>query len=489
MNKDQINDPIEILQGHYISPDDLCIGIYVHLDLGWMDHPFSFSNFMVNNEEQIRKIRALNLKKIRYDPLRSKVLPKASKPAQPDAAVTTVALSKPTPPDVTAAIPTQPVQPDVTSPTATPSKPTPPDVSAPAIASSSFAPPTLLQRAERLKKLNAAVLDSEKSFAKTATASRDAIRILTHNPENSRKIVEQLIDEMVNSAITENNVVLHAISSNNASLGNFVHPLNVAVLALMLAKSLDMREDAAARLGVAAMFHDAGKEDGPKNKSFVNMHSEAGARVALRLGLSENISKIIAQHHEYRDGSGLPMGLRDNEIDPLARILILTNHFDNLCNPPNPDEAMTPYEALSHMYTSQAQKFDPTLLKLLVKLLGVYPPGSVVQLSNGVYGIVIAVNADMPFLPLVMIYVPEVARETPVIVDLSEEASLRIKACLRPAQLPIDVFCYLKPSKRISYYFLNKSEAYGVNPHVKNAFSPEKAQQDQVLDPKVSSRN
>ena len=58
-------------QPSFIEVGQLRIGLYVHLDLGWMDHPFTLSNFKVKDEEQIAKIKKTGLKKLRYDPNRS----------------------------------------------------------------------------------------------------------------------------------------------------------------------------------------------------------------------------------------------------------------------------------------------------------------------------------------------------------------------------------------------------------------------------------
>ena len=58
-------------QPSFIEIDQLCVGLYVHLDLGWMDHPFTLSNFKIKDEEQISKIKKTGLKKLRYDPTRS----------------------------------------------------------------------------------------------------------------------------------------------------------------------------------------------------------------------------------------------------------------------------------------------------------------------------------------------------------------------------------------------------------------------------------
>jgi hypothetical protein len=81
-----------------------------------------------------------------------------------------------------------------------------------------------------------------------------------------------------------------------------------------------------------------------------------------------------------------------------------------------------------------------------------------VELSNGNYGIVMSINPDKPLRPLVMLYVPEVARETPVVIDLGQEKEIMLKKCLRPTQLPREVYNYLRPSKRVSYYFIKRDE-------------------------------
>ena len=58
-----------------ISVDQLQVGVYVYLDVGWMDHPFSFNNFKIRDEAQIRTIRELGLKVVRWDPARSDLKP------------------------------------------------------------------------------------------------------------------------------------------------------------------------------------------------------------------------------------------------------------------------------------------------------------------------------------------------------------------------------------------------------------------------------
>ncbi len=58
-----------------IDVNQLRVGLYIHLDLGWMDHPFTLSNFKLNDEDQIQKIKKIGLKTLRYDPKRSDCAP------------------------------------------------------------------------------------------------------------------------------------------------------------------------------------------------------------------------------------------------------------------------------------------------------------------------------------------------------------------------------------------------------------------------------
>jgi hypothetical protein len=84
-----------------ISVDQLRVGLYVHLDLKWFEHPFAFSHFKIKSEEQIRVIRSLGLKTVRFSPELS-----AGSPA-PQVA------TSPTPTSDAAALPTIGTEPEL----------------------------------------------------------------------------------------------------------------------------------------------------------------------------------------------------------------------------------------------------------------------------------------------------------------------------------------------------------------------------------------
>ena len=134
-------------------------------------------------------------------------------------------------------------------------------------------------------------------------------------------------------------------------------------------------------------------------------------------------------------------------------MVVIANYYDELCNPLLLADALTPHEALSLMFAKLRGKFDPKLLSAFIRCLGVYPPGTIVQLSNGFIGMVSTVNTTRPMKPIVVVYDAEVPKEEAILLDMDSQADLNISKAIRPAQVPREVYNYLSPRKRVSYYF------------------------------------
>ena len=183
--------------------------------------------------------------------------------------------------------------------------------------------------------------------------------------------------------------------------------------------------------------------------------------------MSASTLEVIANHHELMDGSGYPQRLKGNALSVATRIVTVANVYDNLCNPVDLRTALTPHEALSVMYAHKRGQFDPAVMATMVKSLGVYPPGTIVKLSNEVIGLVMNVNIGKPLRPCVLVYDSEIPKESAIILDLSDEAKdINISGSIRPGLLPRTIFEYLNPRKHVNYYFesKNKPGASGATP-------------------------
>lgn len=420
-----------------ITADQLQVGLYVHLDLGWMDHPFSFNNFKIRSEEQIAVIRSLGLKSLRWDPDRSdrKPLPPASGPA------------------VETPVAEIPVEPMVDR----------------AILCAKQA------RMQRLAEYRERIAQVEKEFLHSSRIARSLTKTIFSLPGQTLEEATQLVNNMVDALLAAPDLAIHVMNDFSAKEEAYAHSLNVSVLGMILARELRLPAGVVHAVGIGALFHDVGlsrvpprilNHPGPLSKAerdLLEMHCEYGVEIGKQAGLSAATLSIILQHHEMYDGSGYPKKLKGEAIDPLARIISLVNTFDSLCNPPHATQAATPHEALSQMFAQFRTRFDPRLLQTFIRFMGVYPAGTVVSLSNETVGMVIGVNSAHPLKPTLVVYDPDVPKQEAIVLDLNEETDVNITRAIRPDQLLPAVYDYLSPRRRLSYYFDPGSASAGIS--------------------------
>ncbi|HEY0844695.1 MAG TPA: HD-GYP domain-containing protein [Noviherbaspirillum sp.] len=404
--------------------DQLRVGMHVILDIHWLDHDFPRNSFKVKNAEQLEKIRKLGLTRVRIDPSRSDTVPEPlAVEAAPAAAETAVETAE--------------------TPMAKAKR----------------------ERLERINQQRAAVVECERQFLKTAGTLKSINANLFSRPQEAYQRANELVDQMVDSILTDRDIAIHLMKDKYGGEDMYFHSLNVSVLAMMLAKQLGLPREDVKELGFGSLFHDIGKIEIPDKvllKSsgltkaelhLLQQHCAYGEPIARKLGLSKKALDIVTQHHECMDGSGYPRSLSGDQISPLARLVAIVNSYDNLCNRPNPADSLSPYAALSHMFAHQRTQLDGGPLGVFIRCLGVYPPGTVVRLSDGTLGLVVAVNASKPLRPSVLIHDPEVPSSEAVILDLEFEPELTIAECLKPMQLPRAALEYLAPRRRMTYYF------------------------------------
>lgn len=418
---------------HELSMDQLQVGLYVHLDLKWFEHPFAFSHFKIKSQGQIKVIRSLGLKRVRYSPELSEGTPPSAAGAAP----------------AKAAGAPEAVEPSSASP--------PPEVTELMLAKRAMMAQMQARRqaAERI----------ENAFANTAHTIRDIEKNLYSRPTECVQQAAKLINQIVDSILSAPELAIYVMGDKMGGEELYFHSLNVTMLSMMMARDIKLPPEVAAALGMGALLHDIGRKEIPDKilrktepltqaeRNFYELHCQYGVDIGQRMKLSQPVLTIIHEHHELFDGSGYPAKLKGESIHLLARIVVIANYYDELCNPTLIADALTPHEALSLMFAKLRGKFDAKLLQVFIRCLGVYPPGTIVQLSNGVIGMVATVNTARPLKPVVVVYDADVPKDEAIMLDMESETDINITKAIRPAQVPREVYNYLSPRKRISYYF------------------------------------
>jgi hypothetical protein len=183
-------------------------------------------------------------------------------------------------------------------------------------------------------------------------------------------------------------------------------------------------------------------------------HVALGLAHARRMAVQAEALLVIAQHHEQADGSGFPLRLKLDRLARSAHVVALANRYDDLCNAAQAAHVHTPHEALSLLFARGQRRFDTALLGAFVRMMGVYPPGSVVQLGDGRYALVASVNAAHPLKPCVLVHDTRAPREEVLPLELEHAPpALAIRRSLKPAQLPPEAQRALAPGRRVAWFF------------------------------------
>ena len=407
-----------------IPVDQLVKGLYVDLELHWSKHPFMFAQFKIKTAKDIAVIKGLGLKEVTVIPERSDI-------------------------DVVDAISEEPIEQEQVLDEMWQEK------------------KAQIEKADRYR-------DKRKEIARRYQQQAKKVRKITSElksqPANALHNVDEVVEDLASSFDNEGDVITNLVNLGSGSHSDYNHAVNVTMLSLMLGKADGLSKDELQQLGMGALLHDMGKIDipgsitmkktsltGPEAK-LLERHTTSGRKLAERVRqLPKDVLGIIEFHHEFLDGSGYPSHLMALKISRLVRIVAITNVYDNFCNPPDPDKALTPKTALAMMYSKYKDKLDRQLIETFIHILGVYPPGTVVQLNDDSIGLVITANSKAMLQPEVLLYNPDIPKEQAITVDLQEHEELSIKDVLRPSEYPSRIYEYLGIEERLGYLIENRS--------------------------------
>lgn len=416
--------------GHeFVSPAQLRVGMYVELDVGWMAHPFPKGSFKISSDKQIEVIRGLGLERVRYVPAKSD-LPEATS----------------VPPVAAGASDARAAQAQAQA-----------DAEATRLAQRK-------QRAAQIASQERSLAVCERQFGEAIRNYKKAVEQLDSRPKEATEQCLGMVTGFVDQMLNQGEAAIRLLSEGMGDRAS-MHPVNVTIVALLLGKAMGLQQTEMVDLGLAAFLHDIGKTQLPDRVRWLEEnfstaeykvyqeHVAQSVLIGKRMELPRGALLAIAQHHELIDGSGFPARLKGESLSTIAKILALVNRYENLCNPSRPAAAMTPHEALSLIFAQMKTRFDPAALSAFIRMLGVYPPGSVVQLVDDRYGIVVSVNSSRPLKPRLIVHDPGVPKHEALILDLEKSPTVGIRRSIKPAALPRAAMDYLSPRQRICYFF------------------------------------
>jgi len=309
----------------------------------------------------------------------------------------------------------------------------------------------------------------ENQFQEVLQESKQSIQdVMAGRPRGLRtaeKIVGNLFD-LLDGAVNSR-ALLNLIGSNETSEEFFLHATNVSSLSMMVGMDLGLSREDNEKLALGAYFHDVGELKYPAEtllrkevmgqgelKTFLRTHPQYGVEIVQKIpNFPYEAIEVIHQHHERLNGTGQPSGKKELQISTLAKIVMVVDLYDELCHHPDPARSLIPSEALSYLYVKCRKTLWQDAIVSLIKQLGVYPPGSLVHLSNQKTGIVTSVNFENRLRPIILVHDEHASSQEPIVLNLAEEdESLMIVEAIRPGDLAPHIRECLNPRRMISYF-------------------------------------
>lgn len=308
-------------------------------------------------------------------------------------------------------------------------------------------------RQDRAKNAYLLALDSVKEVADKASKGVAGV-------VKARRLAQNIVD-LIHE---DSSLILGLATLHEYDDYTYTHSVNVSMLATCLGRQIGLSKVALEHLAVCGLFHDLGKVGVPKNIllkegelnddewKLMEDHPLLGVKRILRLNADKELrSKIIQgpfEHHLNPDMTGYPKTHFMKKLSLTGKILRIADVYEALtADRKYRSRSFTPDEALRKMWSEGAKSFDMILLKSFVQMMGVYPIGSIVELTDGRFAMVMD-YPDGPQASPILVHIEKdgdgnISRgET---IKLAGEAGkddspgIRIKDSIKPSSIGVSV--------------------------------------------------
>ncbi|HYA38135.1 MAG TPA: HD-GYP domain-containing protein [Candidatus Methylomirabilis sp.] len=293
---------------------------------------------------------------------------------------------------------------------------------------------------ERPAYLDQSPLEQELVRAKAVEADaretiKEVINYVQKGKDFNIALATKVVTNMVDSIIRNPDALVCLTYLRNINEYTALHSIRSCILGIAFGRHLVFSKDELVALGLGLLLHDVGmvkipreileKPTGLTTQEFETMMRHVGWAVAILKksgGLPPLAMQVVQQHHERRDGAGYPLALKGDMISQAGLIGSIVDVYDAVTSDRTYSGGLSAEDALKRMYEWREKDFHPQLVEEFIRCMGIFPIGSLVELSTGSIGVVITINRARRLKPKVALVLT--ASKTPyshkVVTDLME---------------------------------------------------------------------
>ena len=280
------------------------------------------------------------------------------------------------------------------------------------------------------------------------------------NIEALRGVVEPILD----SIIRNSEAYMWLSMMQKKSAYTYSHSVDNCALAIAFGRFMGLPKKDLRTLAIGLLMMDMGNVHVPEgilNKKgrlteaeyrIVKKHVRQGVKILkVTKGVNDDIINIALTHHERFDGSGYPNAIQGTQIPVYGRMAAIIDCYGAMTSNRPFRAAKSPYTALQNIYNWRDSAFQPELVEQFLQCIGVYPTGSLVEMSNGEVAIVLEQNLTQRMRPKIMLILNEEKKHLMdyKIIDLTEQFE-------DSSNLPLNIYRGLDPGA----YDIDPAEYY-----------------------------
>ncbi len=245
--------------------------------------------------------------------------------------------------------------------------------------------------------------------------------------------VQHAVEGLRESIIRNPDALMFLSQLKNTKSSAYDRAINVSVYLLAFGRYLGLSRDELSDLGLGGLLLDIGKLKlpvdllekkstyTPAEHALFKKHVVFGESMVENMsGATEKVREMISQHHERENGSGYPNGLHGKDLSTFGKMAAIVDCFEELVIERPFSRPLPPHEALQLIKAWGGRFFHPALVEHFIQCTGVYPVGSLVELTTGAVGIVVSQNRKNRLQPRVLLVLDsrKAALPSPKVVDL-----------------------------------------------------------------------
>ena len=271
--------------------------------------------------------------------------------------------------------------------------------------------------------------------------------------------VRNTVQPILESVIRNSDALLWVSEMKKKDAYTYSHSLDNCSLGIAFGRHLGLYKEDLRNLAMGLLLMDVGKVKVPEeilNKTgtltieeFDEMKNHVYYGVNLLRNtpsINETIINVVLTHHERFDGSGYPSGLTGKEVPVYGRIAAIIDCYTAMTGNNSYRAAIAPHKALQTIYNWRNKYFQDELVEQFLQCLGVYPTGSLVEMSSGEVGMIMSQNRVQRLKPKIMMLLDEnkkyyeVSKIVDLTVDITDSSGLDLSIIsgLQPGAYGID---------------------------------------------------